>query len=104
MALDYCARWRRLSHITSVHRIYGDYVSFVCIDKPWMIHWRIKHRLQLRGAVLSELLRALFDVGYFPPNTPPGKWASSERGPARFVPGKIYILVLCITYQRSNWR
>ncbi len=38
IAQDYCARWRRLSHITSVHRIYGDYVSFVCIDKPWMIH------------------------------------------------------------------
>jgi hypothetical protein len=38
MAQDYCARWRRLSHITSVHRVYGDYISFVCIDKPWMIH------------------------------------------------------------------
>ena len=38
MAQDYCARWRRLSHITSVHRFYGDYISFVCIDKPWMIH------------------------------------------------------------------
>ncbi len=38
MAQDYCARWRRSSHITSVHRVYGDYVSFVCIDKPWMIH------------------------------------------------------------------
>ena len=35
---DYCARWGRLSHVTSVHRKYGDYVSFVCIDKPWMIH------------------------------------------------------------------
>ena len=21
-----------------VHRTYGDYISFVCIDKPWMIH------------------------------------------------------------------
>ena len=31
-------RLGRLSHITSVHRIYGDYISFVCIDKPWMIH------------------------------------------------------------------
>jgi hypothetical protein len=38
MAQTYCARWRRLSHITSVHRIYGDYVSFVCIDNPGMIH------------------------------------------------------------------
>jgi hypothetical protein len=38
MAADYCARWGRLSHITSVHRRYGDYIGFVCIDKPWMIH------------------------------------------------------------------
>ena len=38
MAQDYCARWQRLSKVTSVHRVYGDYISFVCIDKPWMIH------------------------------------------------------------------
>ena len=38
IAADYCARWHRLSHVTSVHRRYGDFVSFVCIDKPWMIH------------------------------------------------------------------
>jgi hypothetical protein len=38
MAAEWCGRWGRLSHITSVHRIYGDYISFVCIDKPWMIH------------------------------------------------------------------
>jgi hypothetical protein len=38
IAQDYCARWHRLSKVTSVHRVYGDYISFVCIDKPWMIH------------------------------------------------------------------
>jgi hypothetical protein len=38
IAQDYCARWHRLSSITSVHRMYGDYISFVCIDKPGMIH------------------------------------------------------------------
>jgi hypothetical protein len=38
LAAAYCARWGRLSHITSVHRRYGDYVGFVCIDKPWMVH------------------------------------------------------------------
>jgi hypothetical protein len=38
IADDYCARWHRLSHITSVHRVYGDYISFVCIDKPWVIN------------------------------------------------------------------
>jgi len=38
MAQDYCARWHRISKVTSVHRAYGDYVSFICIDKPWVIH------------------------------------------------------------------
>jgi hypothetical protein len=38
LAQAHCARWGRLSHVTSVHRRYGDYISFVCIDKPWMIH------------------------------------------------------------------
>ena len=34
----WCAHWDRLSHITSVHRIYGDYIGFVCMDRPGMIH------------------------------------------------------------------
>jgi hypothetical protein len=38
IANDYCASWGRLSHVTSVHRRYGDYVSFVCMDKPGIIH------------------------------------------------------------------
>ena len=38
MAAAHCARWGRLSHVTSVHRRYGDYISFVCIDRPGMIH------------------------------------------------------------------
>ena len=38
IAANWCARWGRLSHLTSAHRIYGDYVGFVCIDRPWMIH------------------------------------------------------------------
>ena len=38
MAADHCARWGRLSHITSVHRRYGDYIAFVCIDRPGMVH------------------------------------------------------------------
>ena len=38
IARDYCASWGRLSHVTSVHRRYGDYISFVCIDKPGIIH------------------------------------------------------------------
>ncbi len=38
IAVSWCARWDRLSHVTSVHRKYGDYISFVCIDRPGMIH------------------------------------------------------------------
>jgi hypothetical protein len=38
MAANWCARWGRLSHLTSAHRKYGDYVGFVCIDRPGMIH------------------------------------------------------------------
>ena len=37
-AADWCARWGRLSAITSVHRSYGDYIGFVCIDRPGHIH------------------------------------------------------------------
>jgi len=38
MAENWCARWGRISHLTSVHRRYGDYVAFVCIDHPGIIH------------------------------------------------------------------
>lgn len=38
LAAAHCARWHRLSHITSVHREYGDYIGFVCIDRPGVIH------------------------------------------------------------------
>ncbi len=37
MAAHWCARWNRLSHVTSVHREYGDYISFVCMDRPGLI-------------------------------------------------------------------
>ena len=38
MAANWCSRWGRLSHVTSAHLRYGDYVGFVCIDRPGMIH------------------------------------------------------------------
>ena len=38
MAANWCARWDRISFITSEHRRYGDYIGFVCIDRPGMIH------------------------------------------------------------------
>jgi hypothetical protein len=38
IAETFCARYGRLGKVTSIHRIYGDYVSFVCYDRPGMIH------------------------------------------------------------------
>jgi len=38
LAAAHCARWHRLSYVTSEHRRYGDYVSFVCMDRPGVIH------------------------------------------------------------------
>jgi hypothetical protein len=38
MAASWCARWGRLSHLTSVHRRYGDYVAFICMDHPGIVH------------------------------------------------------------------
>jgi hypothetical protein len=38
IAINHCARWGRLAKVTSIHRKYGDYVSFVCYDRPGMIH------------------------------------------------------------------
>jgi len=38
IAESFCARYGRLGKITSIHRIYGDYVSFVCYDRRGRIH------------------------------------------------------------------
>ena len=38
IAGDHCARWGRFAKVTSVHRLYGDYVGFVCYDRPGKIH------------------------------------------------------------------
>jgi hypothetical protein len=38
IAEGYCARWGRMAKVTSIHRMYGDYVSFVCYDRPGRIH------------------------------------------------------------------
>ena len=37
IAETHCARYGRLAKVTSIHRIYGDYVSFVCYDRPGVI-------------------------------------------------------------------
>jgi hypothetical protein len=38
IAADHCARWGRFGKVTSIHRVYGDYVGFVCYDRPGKIH------------------------------------------------------------------
>ena len=38
IADGHCARYGRLAKVTSVHRSYGDYVAFVCYDRPGRIH------------------------------------------------------------------
>jgi hypothetical protein len=38
IANGHCARFGRMAKVTSIHRNYGDYVSFVCYDRPGRIH------------------------------------------------------------------
>ena len=38
IAEDWCARWQRFAKITSIHRVYGDYIGFVCYDRAGKIH------------------------------------------------------------------
>jgi len=38
IADSFCARYGRLAKVTSLDRAYGDYVSFVCYDRPGHIH------------------------------------------------------------------
>ena len=38
IAEDWCARWQRFAKVTSIHRVYGDYVGFVCYDRAGKIH------------------------------------------------------------------
>ena len=38
IAGDYCAHWGRYAKVTSIHRFYGEYVGFICYDRPGKIH------------------------------------------------------------------
>ena len=38
IAEQFCARYGRLAKVTSIDRAYGDYVAFVCYDRPGHIH------------------------------------------------------------------
>ena len=34
MAAEHCARYRKFAVITSIHRVYGDYISYACWWRP----------------------------------------------------------------------
>ncbi len=37
----YCASWGKVARITSVHRIYGDYIAFKCLWRPGIARYQI---------------------------------------------------------------
>jgi hypothetical protein len=37
----YCASWGKVARITSVHRIYGDYIAFNCLWRPGIARYQI---------------------------------------------------------------
>lgn len=41
IAAAYCARWDKYARITSVHRVYGDYIGFNCLWNPNIARWQI---------------------------------------------------------------
>ena len=36
IAAEYCARWDKYHRITSVHRQYGDFITFNCLLSPYI--------------------------------------------------------------------
>jgi hypothetical protein len=37
----YCASWNKYARITSVHRMYGDYIAFNCLWRPDIARFQI---------------------------------------------------------------
>ena len=37
----HCAGWNKVARITSVHRIYGDYIAFNCLWRPDIARFQI---------------------------------------------------------------
>jgi hypothetical protein len=37
----YCSRWGKYARITSVHRMYGDYIGFNCLWRPGIARFQI---------------------------------------------------------------
>jgi hypothetical protein len=41
VAQAYCARWDKFARITSVNRIYGDYIAFNCLWHPGIARFQL---------------------------------------------------------------
>ena len=41
IAGDHCAGWGKFARITSVHRMYGDYIGFNCLWRPDVARYSI---------------------------------------------------------------
>ena len=41
IAASYCAGWNKYARITSVHRMYGDYIAFNCLWRPDIARYQI---------------------------------------------------------------
>ena len=56
IAADHCARWGKFARITSVHRHYGDFISFNCLWRPDIARYQIP-AVGTRSACLSHARR-----------------------------------------------
>jgi hypothetical protein len=62
IAAEHCARWDKFARITSVHRQYGDYISFNCLWNPRMARFALP-AVRTRAAcayVKSPTVRVLY--------------------------------------------
>lgn len=49
----YCARWDKYARITSVHRMYGDYIAFNCLWRPDIAPYQIP-RVRTRSSCYAN--------------------------------------------------
>jgi hypothetical protein len=59
IAAEYCARWDKYHRITSVHRQYGDYISFNCLWSPHVNRYALP-AVATRNTCSYERLRPIY--------------------------------------------
>ncbi|MFL6797590.1 MAG: hypothetical protein ACJ8F3_09295 [Xanthobacteraceae bacterium] len=55
IAATYCARWDKYHRITSVHRQYGDYITFHCLWSPYVNRYALP-AVGVRGFCRSGII------------------------------------------------